>query len=81
LDINKIFNYKKVTYREFCDKFAVLDISNKTAEYVIKNNVRDFIKDNSKDYRLESIDEFYKNFYEMVVLIKKKLSMFGFENI
>jgi len=79
LDINKIFNYKKVTYREFCDKFAVLDISNKTAEYVIKNNVRDFIKDNSKDYRLESIDEFYKNFYEMVVTNREETLNVWFE--
>jgi hypothetical protein len=61
------WTYSKVTYEEFCDKFSVLDISIKTSEYIVKNNVRDFIKENSKDYRLDKIDEFYKNFYEMVV--------------
>ena len=63
----KHFDYQKVDFQEFSDKVSILDISNKTSEYAVKNTVRGFIEENSSDYRLDNIDEFYKNLYEIVV--------------
>ena len=39
------FDFPKVTFEEFSDKLSILDISNKTSEYAIKNTVSGFIKE------------------------------------
>jgi len=78
-DVYKYFDFPKVTFEEFSKKLSILDISNKTSEYVIKNTARGFIEENSSDYRLDNIDNFYKNLYDMLVTNREETIKIWFD--
>lgn len=67
-DFLKLFDFKKISYDEFCKKLCVLNISDLSGTFVVRSDIDTFIdRVSKKDNRKERLDTYKLRMYRMLV--------------
>lgn len=67
-DFLSLFNLPKPSFDDFCDKIQILDISDKSGTFKVKQGLDDFIERvGKKDNRGQRLNEFKQKLYQILV--------------
>jgi hypothetical protein len=68
-DFIKLFNFNRdISYEDFSNKLSILNISDKSGEFVVRSDINTFInRVASKDDRATRLDLYKRNLYRMLV--------------
>lgn len=68
-----LFDLPQITYQEFCDRIAVLNVMDRSGSFVIRSNLVDFVeKVSKKDDRKIRLELYRRKLYEILVTNAEK---------